>query len=336
MLGITACKPLTDVTMRPDGQPTNNNGQLTVDDEPDEPDEPEPDEPEIDEDDGSFSALFGPPAANAAAAINSPYGALYNLTDNIFIYGKRVDDRIFPSGTVKLLTALVVYNSLPHDFIFEVDDEIEMISRGSGVAGLVKGQRVGMEGMLTALLIPVGNDAAYTISVNTARALSGSPYATNHEMNDYFLRLMNEYAENLGAENSNFSNPDGFHAADNYSTVRDLTIIAAATAMNPLITAITGKIEHEVRFDSGGTSSWSNSNTFLTLEGWDIRGLRTGYTDESAFSAQILAYIDSKMFIAAVSGSPTAAAREQDIIRLLQMARDGYDSSVITVFENDA
>jgi D-alanyl-D-alanine carboxypeptidase (penicillin-binding protein 5/6) len=306
---------------------------IEIPEEPDVPEEPD-DEPEDNEPDGSLSALFGPPGANAAGAINAPYGALYNLTDDVFIYGKRVDDRVYPSGTVKLLTALVVYDALPHDFIFEVDDEIEMISRGSGVAGLVKGQRVGMEGMLTALLIPVGNDAAYTISVNTARFLSGSAHASNHEMNDYFLRLMNEYAENLGALNSNFSNPDGFHAADNYSTVRDLTIIAAVTAMNPLISAICGKIEHEVWFESGGSSSWSNSNAFLALDNWDIRGLRTGYTDESAFSAQILAFIDGKLYIAAVSGSPTAAAREQDIIRLLQMARDGYDAGVITVFSN--
>ncbi|MCL2637166.1 MAG: hypothetical protein FWD48_02230 [Oscillospiraceae bacterium] len=336
---MTSCKPLTDVTMRPDGQLTIDNGQLTIDDDLEAGDVGDDDsvvspEDENNEPDGAFSALFGAPGANAAGAINSPYGALYNLTDDAFIYGKRVDDRVYPSGTVKLLTALVVSDSLPSDFIFEVGSEIEMISRGSGVAGLIEGQRVNMEGILTALLIPIGNDAAYSISVNTARALSGSAGSSNNEMNDYFLRLMNDYAKNLGAENSNFSNPDGFHAANNYSTVRDLTIIAAATAMNPMVSAICGKIEHEVRFESGGSSSWSNSNAFLTLEGWDIRGLRTGYTDESAFSAQILAYVDGKMYIAAVSGAATAAAREQDIIRLLQMARDGYDASVITVFEN--
>jgi D-alanyl-D-alanine carboxypeptidase (penicillin-binding protein 5/6) len=317
--------------MRPDNpdEPGAGDGVLDVPE-----DEPEPEEPDEPENLGAFSALFGPPEANAAGAINSPFGALYNLSDDIFIYGKRVDDRVYPSGTVKLLTALVVYDALDPEFIFIVDNEIEMISRGSGVAGLVEGQRVNMEGILTALLIPVGNDAAYTISVNTARALSGSPGATNFEMNDYFLRLMNDYAKNLGAENSNFSNPDGFHAENNYSTVRDLTIIAAATAMNPMVSAITGKIEHEVQFESGGSLSWTNSNAFLSLENWDIRGLRTGYTDESAFSAQILAYINGKEYIAAVSGAPTAAAREQDIIRLLQMARDGYDASIITVFEN--
>jgi D-alanyl-D-alanine carboxypeptidase (penicillin-binding protein 5/6) len=333
VLTLAACKPIDDVNLR---NPDNSDEAHVGDDDPVVPiddleDEVLPVEPDEPEETIRFAALFGLPQTNAATAINAPFGALYNLTDDVFVYGKRVDEQVYPSGTVKLLTALVVYDMLPLDFIFTVGSETQMAS--GGTAGLVSGSRLDMEAILTALLIPVGNDAAYTISVNTARELSGSADAGNHEMNDYFLRLMNDYAQNLGAENSNFSNPCGFHASNNFSTVRDLTILAAAAAQNPLITAICGKIEHEVAFASGGSASWNNSNPFLALELWDIRGIRTGYTDESAFSAQILAYIDGKVYIAVVSGSPTAGERENDIIRLLQMARDGHDGDVITVFE---
>lgn len=321
-------------------------GQSPIESDPNEPDTPppeddtnptegnEPDNPGNGGSTGGFEALFGPPEMNSPAVINAPFGALYNLSDDVFIYGKRVDERVYPSGTAKLLTALAVYDALDAGFIFTVGDEIDMVSTGSGVAGLKKEQRLGMEAILTALLIPVGNDAAYTVSINTARAKSGDHSASNRELNDYFLRLMNDYAKQLGCQNSNFSNPDGFHANDNYSTVRDLTIIAAATTGNPMISAICGKLEHEVAFDSGEVASWTNSNSFLQLANWDVRGLRTGYTDESAFSAQILAYVDGKMYIAVVSGSPTAVARENDILRLLQLARDGYDADIINVFDS--
>jgi D-alanyl-D-alanine carboxypeptidase (penicillin-binding protein 5/6) len=326
---LPSCRPITDeTTLRTDiPEPDAGDAEDTSQEEPELDDEPENNEP-----DGTFSALFGPPGANAAGAINAPYGALYNLSDDVFIYGKSVDTKIYPSGTVKLLTALVVYDALPHDFIFDVGNEVTMAE--GGTAGLINGQKLSMEAVLSALLIPIGNDAAYTISVNTARELSGTSGANSFEMNDYFLRLMNEYAENLGAVSSNFSNPCGFHASNNFSTVRDLTLIAAAAAMNPLISAICGMTEHEVRIDSGGTMRWENSNSLLLLENWDIRGLRTGNTAESMLSAQILAFIDGKYYIATVSGAPTPEAREQDIIRLLQMARDGYDASVITVFSN--
>jgi D-alanyl-D-alanine carboxypeptidase (penicillin-binding protein 5/6) len=286
-----------------------------------------------------FSGLSGVPSMNNPNAINAPFGALYNLTDDVFVYGKNVDERIYPSGTVKLLTALTVYDALfeipgAHDFIFEVGDEIELIRQGSGVAGLFPGQRLNLEAILTALLIPVGNDAAYTISVNTARALTDPENERgDNELNDYFLRLMNDYAQKIGCQNSNFSNPDGFHASNNFSTIRDLMFISAASAENPLISLISGKREHEVVYETGERISWVSSNRFLSLPDWDIRGLRTGFTEESRFSAQILAEIDGKLYLAAVSGCASADTREADIIRLLEMASHGHDADVISVIE---
>jgi D-alanyl-D-alanine carboxypeptidase (penicillin-binding protein 5/6) len=282
-----------------------------------------------------FSALFGSPAMNNPNVLNAPFGALYNLTDDVFIYGKNIDDRIYPSGTVKLLTALTVYDALlqsseGHDFIFIVGDEIDMIQEGSGVAGLYPGQRLSLEAILTALLIPVGNDAAYTIAVNTARLLANSGQSDN-EANDYFLRLMNDYAQRIGCQNSNFSNPDGYHASNNYSTIRDLALISAASAENPLIQTISGKIEHVVFYEDGERASWTSSNRFLSLENWDIRGLRTGFTEESRFSAQILANIDGKMYLAIISGSVNTDEREADVIRLFEMARHGHDADIISV-----
>jgi D-alanyl-D-alanine carboxypeptidase (penicillin-binding protein 5/6) len=312
----------------PDEQSIIDNGQLIIDDEPDEPETPEDNIETV-----RFGALFGSPETNAATAINAPFGALYNLTDDVFIYGKRVDERIYPGGAARLLTALVVYNALETDFIFTVGTEIGMIQQGSGTAGLISGQRLSMEAMLSALLIPIGIDAAYTVSINTARELTDASDDGDRVLNDKFLRMMNDYIQGLGAENSNFANPCGFHANDNYSTVRDLTILAAAAAENPMIALLCGKSEHEVAIASGGRETWTNSNALLSLEHWDIRGLRTGYTDESMFSAQILAYIDGKLYITVVSGSQTPAERENDVIRLLQMARDGYNADIINVFE---
>ncbi|MCL2693786.1 MAG: hypothetical protein FWE60_01625 [Oscillospiraceae bacterium] len=323
------------MTLSPDGR---NPSQEDDNDEPEITGTPviteaDSDIPETKPETDGFPALLGSPAASNPNTINAPFGALYNLTDDVFIYGKDIDRRVYPSGAAKLLTALTVCDVIELDFVFQVGEEIGMISLGSGVAGLARGQELDLISMLTALLIPIGNDAAYTISVNTARSLSESDNLSNSELNRYFLSLMNQYARKLGAENSNFSNPDGFHASDNYSTVRDLALIAAASAKNPLISTICGKPEHEVTFKSGETYVWSNSNNFLNIANRDIRGLRTGYTDESGFSAQILARIDGKDYIVVVSGSETSAARERDVLRLLDLVTDGIDADVISVYD---
>ena len=351
LLLTSACTPISDVALRPrsdDGE-SNSSGSQEDENDPDGGNLPEqslfiPDESEDGAGESNASAstgfdnLFGEPLLSSPATISSPYGACYNLSGDIFLYGKKADERVYPSGAAKLLTALTAYNSVSSDFIFKVGKETDMVQAGSGVAGLKEEQELGLEAILTALLIPVGNDAAYTISVNTARALSNDyNNAGNNEMNDYFIRLMNNYAQNLGCQNSNFSNPDGYHASNNYSTVRDLTVISAAAAKNPLISGICGKKEHQVTFASGEEAEWSSNNGFLTLDGWDIRGLKIGYTDESSFSAQVLAYINGSEYIITVSGSDTAAQRERDVIRLLELARDGADNfneDVISVYED--
>jgi D-alanyl-D-alanine carboxypeptidase (penicillin-binding protein 5/6) len=318
-------------------QSANNNEQSTDEDKVDEPYEttpPSDDDTPPQEGNSGFEALLGVPEFNSQSVINAPFGTLYNLTDDVFIYGKRIDERVSPGGAVRLLTALAAHNALSSDFVFTVGNEINMVGEGYGVAGLREEQRLGMDAMLSALLIPLGNDAAFTVAINTARELSENSTAGNTEMNDYFIRLMNDYARRLGCMNSSFSNPNGSHSASNYSTVRDLTIIAAAAASNPLISAICGKPEHSVTFDSGENASWTNSNTFLQFTNWDIRGLRIGYTDESMFSAQILAHINGKAYIATVSGCQTPAERENDILRLLQLARDGYNADIIDVFDS--
>ncbi|MCL1822946.1 MAG: hypothetical protein FWG44_01965 [Oscillospiraceae bacterium] len=350
LMFISACKPITNDIIRPNG---SNSGEED-DGEEENSDLPEqglfesgntqnnennPENPENAVDKG-FEALFGAPQNSNTSAISSTYGACYNLTDDIFLYGKGVDERVYPSGAAKLLTALTVYDALNADnpnFSFIVGDEIDMVQAGSGVAGLEEEQSLGMEAMLTALLIPVGNDAAYTVSVNTARFLSESADSrnfSNNEMNDYFIRMMNNYAKKIGCTNSNFTNPDGYHGSNNYSTVRDLALISSAAAKNAMIAAICGKKEHQVTFNSGEVASWSSSNSFLSLEGWDIRGLRTGYTDESGFSAQILVFINSKEYIIVVSGAGSSAQRERDVLRLLEIARDGHVEDVISVFDS--
>ena len=327
-----SCKPISDVAIRPatTADAAEDDGVSEENGEPADANlmQNEP----ADNGDDMFSGLYGEPASSAPGTISAPYGALYNISGNAFIYGKGVDERVYPSGAVKLLTALTVCDTVRPDFVFTVGGEIDMIKKGSGVAGLKEGQRIGMEAALTALLIPVGNDAAYTVAVGAARADSGNDNGLDKELLDYFIRLMNDYAKKIGCLESNFTNPDGYHAADNYTTVRDLTILSAAAASNAIISGICARPEPEAVYESGEIASWTNSNALLNLEGWDIRGLKTGYTDESGYSAQILAYIDGSGYIAVVSGCETAEERERDIIKLLKLAIDGYGEDVIDVY----
>lgn len=341
MMLISGCEPISDMSMRPNpintGDITDNETPVTPpeDNRSDNGDDTRDDPPEENGDtsDGaSFAALQGAPIASNPITISSPRGALYNLTDDIFLYGKDIDRRISPGAGVKLLTALTAYDAVPHDTHFTVGSEINMIGAGAGITGLRAEQVLGLRSILAAMLITVGNDASYTVSINTARALSAHGDSSDRELNDYFIRLMNSYAEALGCSNSSFLNPCGFDANGQYSTIRDLTLIAAAAATNPMISELVGTREARFHFESGEHADYVNINSLMNLEGWDIRGMRIGYTDLSAFSTQILAHINGKRYIIVVSGSENQTQRERDVIRLLEMAQDGADLDIISGF----
>lgn len=64
--------------------------------------------------------------------------------------------------------------------------------------------------MLKALLIPSGNDAAYTIAASIGRVTAGDESLSAADAVKKFVALMNQTAAELGMSNTHFNNPDGY------------------------------------------------------------------------------------------------------------------------------
>src|SRR5207253_8603853 len=80
--------------------------------------------------------------------------------------------------------------------------------------------------LLRALLVKSPNDVARCL----ARDYAGSSEA--------FAQVMNQRARELGATNSHFVNPNGLPVPGQYSTARDLSLIARVAYANPTIRSI--------------------------------------------------------------------------------------------------
>ena len=76
-----------------------------------------------------------------------------------------------------------------------------------------------------------GNDAAYTVAVNTSRLVFDRDM-TDTEAVQAFCELMNQTAEELGMNHSHFCNPDGWDNPDHYTTVNDLLLLSMAAYAN--------------------------------------------------------------------------------------------------------
>ena len=139
-------------------------------------------------------------------------------------YEKNADAQRAAASTQKLLTALIVAERGFLDSpvtVHPVDTLAEPVK-----LNIKAGDTYQRIDLLRALLVKSPNDVARCL----ARDAAGSVEA--------FAELMNEKARELGAFNSHFLNPNGLPLPGQYSTARDLSIIAKAAYANPTIRSI--------------------------------------------------------------------------------------------------
>lgn len=225
-------------------------------------------------------------AAKGAVLIEGKTGKL--------LYEKDSHKHLYPASTTKILTALVALENGDLEEMVAVGNEIDMIKEGSSTAGLVKGERISLVNLLRGLLIPSGNDAAYTIAVYTARRVSKDEKMDSNEAVKLFVSMMNERAKKAGAKDSNFINPHGFHDEKHYSTAYDLGVIAREAMKNKTFREIVNTQYYEMPIDmgipslgKGITHKWTNTNELIKEKGRYFykytNGIKTGHTTPAGY-----------------------------------------------------
>lgn len=179
-------------------------------------------------------------------------------------YEKNADSPRAAASTQKLLTALIVAErgSLDSTVVVQPVDTLAEPVKLNIKAG-DSYQRIDL---LRALLVKSPNDVARCL----ARDAAGSVEA--------FAELMNEKARQLGATHSHFVNPNGLPIPGQYSTARDLSIIAKAAYANPTIRSIVCLPKLVFRYASGRTRELENTNKVLKRLPY-CNGMKTGYTE---------------------------------------------------------
>jgi D-alanyl-D-alanine carboxypeptidase (penicillin-binding protein 5/6) len=270
----------------------------------------------------NIGRVFGAdPLDNDPGKVTGRHAACYDLTTDIFYYGKNLDDQLSPGGVTKLVTALVAHEILGGEsgFVLTVGEEINMIQPNSKKADLSVGQQMDLETALYALLTGSGNDAAYTIAKETAKFSSGLSGASTEDLVGLFADLMNDYILGLGCESTHFVNADGYGDDDQYSTPRDILRIQAAAVENSVIAEICAADSVTVNFLSGESATYSAG--LPAIAGQEILGLRAGYTDEDLYAFAAYAQISDHQVITFVSGCQYPYSRDTDTQTMLGMVR---------------
>ncbi|MDR0991783.1 MAG: D-alanyl-D-alanine carboxypeptidase [Ruminococcus sp.] len=254
-------------------------------------------------------------------SLRSGYVIVYDVTSDRVLFAKNAESKAFPASTTKILTAAVLIDSVPPDTVFTVGTELSLVPEGSSLAGLSKGNQLSLPQMIDALMLPSGNDAAYTAAVTAGRIIAEDETLSDKEAAAVFAGRMNERLAAIGARDSHFTVPDGFHDENHYTTAADMAKMAVHASGYPLITEAAVKEYETVTFLSGETANWENSNKLI----WDTsdcyyyyaNGLKTGMTDEAGYCVVATARRFDHDLVCVILGGPASDIRWNETLWLL-------------------
>ena len=180
------------------------------------------------------------------------------------LHEKNADQPRPAASTQKLLTALIIAETgyLDRPVRVEAIDTFAEPVRLNIRPGEVY-QRIDL---LRALLVKSPNDVARCLARDNAGSIEA------------FADRMNAKAQLLGATHSHFLNPNGLPIPGQYSTARDLAVIARAAYANPTIRSIVCLPQLVFRYANGRTRELENTNKVLKRLPF-CNGMKTGYTE---------------------------------------------------------
>ncbi len=243
-------------------------------------------------------------SANAAVVLEAGTGRV--------LYEKNAHEKMPMASTTKVMTALVAieYGNL--------NDVVTVSSNASGIEGssiwLSAGEKMTLSDMLYGLMLASGNDAAVAI----AEHIGGSV--------DAFADMMNKKAQEIGAYDTHFSNPNGLPVKDHYTTAYDLALISAYAMRNPAFCEIV-KTQYKTLPWEG--HEWDrvvkNKNKILwNYEGGN--GIKTGFTKEAGRCLAAAAQRDGMQLVSVVLSAPNMF---EDCMALMDYGFHNYKNRVI-------
>jgi D-alanyl-D-alanine carboxypeptidase (penicillin-binding protein 5/6) len=180
------------------------------------------------------------------------------------LYEKNADEVRAAASTQKLLTALIVAEHGMLDQPVRVD-QIDTLAEPVKL-NIKPGDVYQRIDLLRALLVKSPNDVARCLARDNAGSIEA------------FAEVMNRRAFSLGATHSHFVNPNGLPVPGQYSTARDLSLIARAAYANSTIRSIVCLPQLVFRYANGRTRELENTNKVLRRFPY-CNGMKTGYTE---------------------------------------------------------
>jgi len=256
-----------------------------------------------------------PPAPN----LNVKSYVLLDFDSNMILASSNGDLTLPPASITKMMTAYLAFTELKEKNI-SMNEDILVSEKAWKTGGskmfIEVGKKIKVKDILQGVITVSGNDA----SVALAEHISGDEKT--------FATYMNQMAQNIGLENTNYTNSTGLPSDSLYTTAEDIAKLSRSLI-----------IEFPDLYKMYSTKSFTfndikqySRNKLLFIDD-NVDGIKTGFTKAAGYCLASSAKRGSRRLIAVVMGAPTPDDRIQASRTLLEYGFRFFETH--TLFKSD-
>jgi D-alanyl-D-alanine carboxypeptidase (penicillin-binding protein 5/6) len=258
--------------------------------------------------------------------IESPAALLMEASTGTVLYEKEADTKRSPASVTKIMTALLIFEALEEGKL-SLEEEVVTSAYAKSMGGsqvfLEEGEKQTVQTLLKCILVASGNDA----SVAMAEKLAG----TEGE----FVKRMNQKADELGMENTHFTDCCGLtDSEEHYTTPRDIALMSRELILRfpEVFDYTTIWMEEITHVTNKGSSEFGLTNTNKLLRSFEgCTGLKTGSTSKAKFCLSATAERNGIQLISVIMEGPDSKTRFKNAAELLNY---GFGQCSIYIDEN--
>ncbi len=240
--------------------------------------------------------------ASLTPALANPM-LLVDMDNFNVLYAQEAGQPWHPASLTKMMTAYVAFEEISKGTV-TLDTPVTLsrnaINQAPSKSGLLVGSTLTLKDALYVMIVKSANDVAMGIAETVGGSEAG------------FVAKMNDVAKRMGLTASNFTNPHGLHDPQQYTSARDLAILALYIRQNfP---------EHMPMFGTdvvrlGKTELDSNNELLAKFAG--TNGMKTGYVCASGLNMVATVQRNGRNMLAVVLGGSSARERNERAAELL-------------------
>jgi len=232
------------------------------------------------------------------------------------LYEKNSKEKLPPASITKIATAIYAIEK------GNINDLVTVSENARNVDGtrvyLEAGEQVPLKKLIQGLVINSGNDAGVAI----AEHLSGSVEQFTEDFNEFLQ-------QEVGVENTHFSNPHGLHEPDHLTTAEDMAKITQYAIQNQTFRDIFQTSELKWDGESWDTTLINHHEMVRDKEYEGIKGGKNGFVQEAGFTLVTTAERENISLIAVTLNSMYSQQSYDDTIALLDYGFEHFETDLV-------